>query len=537
MTDDDSSQKAGDSGTFGAASGADENRSVIPESNDDAGDGGGLPLPGINAPTLPPPPLPPRPEMHIVRDIVEACAIVLILVLLINNFAFQAYKVPTGSMEPTIIGHEKDGDRLIVSRLPYLFREPRRWEVAVFLYPNNRTITYVKRIVGCPNETIFILAGDIYTAPYGSEARGFYDTWKAGKLKIERKPRATQRDLFDMFPEIAPEDVKSLTLERFHSYWNVPNPTFPGEVEWSFEDGKAHLRSRTTSQIGFRDLVSDNRQFMAKDDVNVRGGHNVVGDMRLRVRVEAVKAGGKFQARIVDPQHSMKIECEIPVEGEKEDGGILLDSHLVVPIAGYRLPVGEAVDVTFINVDNAIEIEIDGEVKASHEYDHQPLEVSSYVAPPPCLFGGAGGEFLFDRIALHRDIHYQNGQARDTSGALSKADIGDRQYYMLGDNSPCSKDSREWQATTIHPMRFGERPILGDVEAVLDPNDLTSRLDNPWWDSARKRRYFLDQFGNLYDVTSGGPGVIQKLPSPLVHRDLILGRAVAVFMPRAKIIR
>ena len=55
-----------------------------------------------------------------------------------------------------------DGDQLLVSKYAYLLDDPKRWEVVVFLNPNNPNQAYVKRVVGLPGETIYVRDGDVY---------------------------------------------------------------------------------------------------------------------------------------------------------------------------------------------------------------------------------------------------------------------------------------------------------------------------------------------------------------------------------------
>jgi signal peptidase I len=60
------------------------------------------------------------------------------------------------------------GDRLIVTKFPYEFGEPKRFDVAVFKYPLGPSENFIKRIVGLPNENIRIFHGDLFTSPAGS---------------------------------------------------------------------------------------------------------------------------------------------------------------------------------------------------------------------------------------------------------------------------------------------------------------------------------------------------------------------------------
>lgn len=75
--------------------------------------------------------------------------------LLISNFIISHTKVPTASMINTIA----PGDHLIVSRIPYYYRDPKPGEIIVFGYQNDYLI---KRVVGVPGDQIDIIENYIY---------------------------------------------------------------------------------------------------------------------------------------------------------------------------------------------------------------------------------------------------------------------------------------------------------------------------------------------------------------------------------------
>lgn len=82
----------------------------------------------------------------------------LAVVLVIKNFVIINAKVPTGSMENTIM----PGDNILGFRLAYMLEEPERGDVIFFYFPDDETQKYVKRIIGLPGEKITILDGEIY---------------------------------------------------------------------------------------------------------------------------------------------------------------------------------------------------------------------------------------------------------------------------------------------------------------------------------------------------------------------------------------
>ena len=84
--------------------------------------------------------------------------ITLGIVLVLKNFIIINAKVPTGSMENTIM----PGDNLLGFRLAYLTEEPERGDIIFFYFPDDETQKYVKRIIGLPGETVTILDGKIY---------------------------------------------------------------------------------------------------------------------------------------------------------------------------------------------------------------------------------------------------------------------------------------------------------------------------------------------------------------------------------------
>jgi len=84
--------------------------------------------------------------------------ITIAVVFVLKNFIIINAKVPTGSMENTIM----PGDNILGLRLAYVTEEPERGDIIFFYFPDDETQKYVKRIVGLPGETITIVDGKIY---------------------------------------------------------------------------------------------------------------------------------------------------------------------------------------------------------------------------------------------------------------------------------------------------------------------------------------------------------------------------------------
>lgn len=108
---------------------------------------------------------------HEVLDYVKMIIIVVAVVLVINNVVLINAKIPSESMEKTI----KTGDRIFGFRLAYginleLFgneiskkvKDPERFDIVIFKYPDDESQLFIKRVIGLPGETVEITDGKVY---------------------------------------------------------------------------------------------------------------------------------------------------------------------------------------------------------------------------------------------------------------------------------------------------------------------------------------------------------------------------------------
>ena len=96
------------------------------------------------------------------REYAEAIIIALLLALFIRTFIVQAFKIPSGSMIPTLL----IGDHILVNKFMYGIKnpftgnswvpigEPKRNDIIVFKYPLNPSQDFIKRVIALPGESI-----------------------------------------------------------------------------------------------------------------------------------------------------------------------------------------------------------------------------------------------------------------------------------------------------------------------------------------------------------------------------------------------
>jgi signal peptidase I len=118
-----------------------------------------------------------------VQEYAEAIIIAILIALFIRTFVVQAFKIPSGSMKPTLL----IGDHLLVSKfsygvkIPYLrttiipWNEPKRGDIVVFIYPEDRSKDFIKRVIGVAGDTIEIRNKKIFLngMPY-EDGHGVY---------------------------------------------------------------------------------------------------------------------------------------------------------------------------------------------------------------------------------------------------------------------------------------------------------------------------------------------------------------------------
>ena len=380
----------------------------------------------------------------------------------------------------------RSGDRILVLKyLPVVF-EPKRFDVVVFKNPTNPKENYIKRLTGLPNEQLAIVDGDVFTRPADAPPTDADldrpgGTWSMAGWKIARKPEEAQRAVW-----MPVHDTARAPLRPIRDGFNWYNPPWKARSDagdplagWEGLDGQ----TPTHTSAGTTRLVWDTQAWPIVDyypynERYRRSGDSLapimpptfgVGDVRLRVGVEPIDGDLEALALQVETRaHAFRAALDggkASIEMRALDGG----DHagwLVLDEATIRMPRANGVtDVEFWHADQALWLFVGGKRVAYAEYDWgpverfefasgQPLDAQAPITPPPNAYAPAQpslsltGKVRLHRLGLDRDLYYQTTRGdsqlpvRGGHPTLELAYLGPEQYFVCGDNSASSQDSR-----------------------------------------------------------------------------------------------
>ncbi len=349
--------------------------------------------------------------------------------------------------------------RVFVNKFLYRLRRPRRWEVAVFLFPlysaycplcdwsgevdsledakcpecGNEDLeiearNYIKRIVGLPGERLQIRDGDVFVN--GS---------------ILRKPPDVQEELwlhvFDSRFMPRQEVAPTWDFRGARPLWRRDEPGGVLALDCIGEDGPvlAAFGRRVRDMYAYNGL-----SYEATTHGFSQGGRNEVGDVRIRarVRVQDSEPGGAVLLSVAEAGHELVLR--VPTEEgplELTDNGVA-----VRRVDAPGLAPGESHWLSLENYDDRAVARLDGRELMRFDYEGSP------AGRQAIRFGGRGVRLLWERVAIERDMYYV--PVRRGGDEEPVYTLGAEDYFVLGDNSPASSDSRLWDRPSIPEGNF-----------------------------------------------------------------------------------
>lgn len=392
------------------------------------------------------------------------------------------------------------GDRVFVLKyLPFL-HQPERWDVVVFKNPGTNE-NYIKRLVGLPGEQVVFVDGDVFVRQFvqGQTERSGWASWEDSGWDIARKSERVQRTMFqDVFNS---RYVPEPTDPSFRSPFTGMTPGWEGvgtQSSYRFTGaGSTSLTWNSNREItdataynSFYQKRKGYQLFSISDDMNLRFRPFPVSDVAIRldiegddapIQVSAVLEARGMEFRAVVDSAGGKAGVEMRDVGVAESVWTSLDDG---SFPGFQ--AGEIHRVEFWHVDQALWLFIDdklvcggadkgvyrltpamramaatgkswGELEADRLSGNGANSTGVFARPeiyrkPSFRWDFSGGAFTLHNVSVRRDIAYQINRDRPTRGGHPSffATLTGDEFFMCGDNSPNSGDSRLWEEGSIN---------------------------------------------------------------------------------------
>ena len=484
-----------------------------------------------------------------IRETVESIWIAIVLAFVLRAFVIEAFVIPTGSMAPRLMGQHWQfdcpacgyhyafglpghgqsslagktggppavcpncgyqykfgseyafgGDRVLVLKYLYRFREPRPWEVVVFKNPQDNDQNYIKRLIGLPGQLVEIVHGDVFFC----DGKDFNDDgvidrqdfdlnhdgeineldyatelWKQNlSWRILRKSPKTQEV---MWQEVFNDDYlpDEATFAHDNQSWTCPwegggswkiNPQ--GRRVFAFDGSKSTVAVRFRREAG-RFLP---RYAYNQENVDYDRERDINTDLRLSFVFAPTGRSARVGLHLSSFRHHFRAwlsvdgRCVLEHGVQQDDGGVAWDERLWGQEQLSPLSPDRDCQVTLTHADRQVEFRVDGKTvlrsmpaQYPAEHDAASHEARGDVPVPTVEILGEGGAFTLRHVNLMRDVYYTSqsrvaGAGHATWGNpmvlrrfLNEPDRDE--FFVLGDNSPASLDSRWWTtgAPTLRP--------------------------------------------------------------------------------------
>jgi signal peptidase I len=443
---------------------------------------------------------------------VEAVVVAFIMALVIRCFCIEVFKIPSSSMEPTLMGdHDRDpGDRIMVTKYYYAFNPVERFDVVVFKFPLNQVRNFIKRVVGLPEEEFFVERGNVWTRPLSDPT---------GKFRIARKPMRVQQSAWIRYSEkfrpsegLMPPDVLS-SKEKFNGFWEPDHPS----DEARYEIDRAVLR--TIEHKGTKSV-----RFRYKHDIE-NGENSRVADQYVAFDLELKDKTGTFYVEIPNEFGRFKLELSAETTSRILLAGPL---RLEAPVKPARLVPERRYRVEFMVFDGMAYAIIDGEVSPLQFADAWD-DLGPAQDVDKLQFGADGTLFAVANLENARDIYHKerNPGTLDSEHPIA---IPADHFIMMGDNVGSSHDSRAWREERF-TMKDGtvyrceSQDLTHSWEAIdrwMKVHQVTDRPENYMQaDEIGYERFIYDR-----DVAKH-----ETLDFRFVHRKFLVGKALWIWFP------
>ncbi|HZE98178.1 MAG TPA: signal peptidase I [Planctomycetota bacterium] len=476
------------------------------------------------------------------KENIEAIIVAFIMALVIRCFCIEVFKIPSSSMEPTLLGdlssnHRREscpfsdyhvplntdsasGDRIMVTKYFYSFSPVERFDVIVFKFPLNQAKNFIKRVVGLPDEQIRIYHGNLYVKKPGEE-----------KFKIARRTLRTQDSIW-----IDPAKNTDGYLTRYKDFKDAWDTGPVADRKKHAEPVVAEGELSTQEKDGERSVEFSYRARTLND----AAGRDV-DDMRIAFEVEITSPKGQVYAEVVNSYG--RFEARFDTEGESQlrfhkPGSEKGPPTDIVPLKDVHLSMDRRIKVDLSIFDGMAYVRVNDGERARLPFIETREDVRENDTPDRHItFGARGLTFRARNLALGRDIYYRQPQ-HERALNLHEDEvetIPPQHYLMMGDNVANSHDSRAWVMHTFH-LKDGKTVVCEEQQVTRSySTDLQKRLQD---------RYNLprppdiaidgDEHGNEVPIFDSDIESQSTEKYRFVHEKFIVGKALWIWWPQGR---
>ncbi len=363
----------------------------------------------------------------------------------------------------------RGGNKILVNKFVYKFRDPRRFEVMVFKNPADPAKTFIKRVIGLPGETMVLRDGDVYVRRTRTVDGGEGGVSEETFDEIVTKPRHVQEILLQpVYDMSSVEERKGRTppWDTYDQSWNVEK-VVEGKIPISeFTRLECDAVGPRESWVDYSREIDDFYAYNSRDDFGGGSSRHTVGDLRVTLDVTMNGPEGGVMVEIREDDRSYRLFLRGTGPDELAQTALLIDGRAKTGTQNeaLKLEAKRSYRVVLENIDDRVRASVDGKRVLSVEtfpwgyiVPNDPDKTTTRDSG--VRLGVRGDGAVFENVTIQRDVYYTtNGISRDVF------DIGPDEFVVLGDNSPNSQDSRKWSKPGV-PRSY----IVGRAFTVFWP--------------------------------------------------------------------
>ena len=325
-----------------------------------------------------------------------------------------------------------NGDRIMVLKYIYQFVDPQIWDVIVFKNPTEPRINFIKRLIGRPGDTIEIINGDIYIDG-----------------QIQTKPPHVQKSLWITVFDNDHQPARNLQRSN-RSAWSQPfEPESPNSA-WFIDQTQRSFEFSGSDKPQRLNFDHNRLRTILRCFIPYNGPKTnhlpIANDLKLEFELTPQTAQGDIFLEL--GKYKRSYQAHVRFDGTCTISNLSSGEQLAQTTFAPLEP-GEPILLSFAIYDHQLEIRLGENPPLTYVGPNDPEEwgydgsAQITMWTPNVALAAKNGKFTLTHIALLRDIHYTNnpsGRATENNPFTLNED----EFFVLGDNSPASHDSRFW---------------------------------------------------------------------------------------------